>query len=814
MPKPNENKPFVESTAESNIYDKYIKGKEFYYLLGILLVACYFVFGDYISLKKVFLFKDIGSDTINSYYPILVDNSNYAKTQSEIGWSFTQGMGQNIFPGFYGDVFFYFLSTWDKANIPYGLAFMEIIKIILIGLVFYNYLKELKLSGFSSLLFSVLISFSGFVIVGGCWTYFSTEALYVSIILYGFERWLSHQKVFFLVLGIALLALMQPFLLYVYTLVISVYAIVRYYDVKEKDNKQLLIFIIKTIALASLAVCISSYQLFANLLQMSESPRASGDAGFFSKLSQKPMFGFADDVLRFTTTFRSFGSDMIGTGNNFKGWQNYFEAPDFYCGILCLVAFPQFFGFLTKRQKYFYGAITILACLPILFPFFRYAFWGFLGDYFRTFSFVITFFMIMFSARAVSFIDQKNKINKVVLGCTVLFLLFLLYTPAAQFKPAVNTGLRSVVTLLLFVYAALLLGLSQKSNLKSISKIILVALCIIEVASFSSISVNKRDVITKAELNSKVGYNDYTVEAVDYLKQTDKTFFRINKDYSSGPAIHSSLNDSKIQGYYGTQSYYSFNQKNYIKFLSDLNVIDPKDENSTRWAKGLVDRPVLFSLASGKYWLSKRTDNAVAGMGYDSIAAFGDVKVYKNRYALPFGFTYQQTISEDAFKKLSPSQKDFCILRACVIDEKDKSFATQLSKFNLADTLAPLDFVNYEKYTTELKKGTLAISKFSENNIVGSVTTPEPVILFLSIPFDKGWKATVNGKEVELTMLNCGLTGLITEKGLNTVELKFVPRYKKEGGYVTIIALLVFAGLGAFLYFRNKSKNKGIPEQV
>ena len=122
----------------------------------------------------------------------------------------------------------------------------------------------------------------------------------------------------------------------------------------------------------------------------------------------------------------------------------------------------------------------------------------------------------------------------------------------------------------------------------------------IELTSFSNITVNKRDVITKYVLKDKVGYNDYTVEAVNYIKQNDKEFYRLNKDYSSGLAIHSSINDAKVQGFYGTPSYFSFNQKNYIKFLGDLNVIDVKDENSTRWAKGLADRPILFSIASGK----------------------------------------------------------------------------------------------------------------------------------------------------------------------------------------------------------------------
>ena len=807
MSKQVNTKKETPSTSDSNFYDSYIKGKELYYLLGLILISCYLIFSDFISFKKIYLFRDIGSDSINIYFPWL---TNYSDINGVPGWSFSQGMGQNVFPIWLGDFFSDFLTLFDKSKIPYGLAFMEILKIFLSGLVFYKFLKEVKLSNFSALIFSILFSFSGFIILGGCWAIFSTEALYIAIILYGFERWLNHQKFFWFVFGIMCLAFLQPFLLLPYTIVLSTYICARYFDIHEVTSKTFFIFIIKTIGLASIGVAISCYQLLPDALQYLESPRVGGESSFFAKLQQQSMFGLADDALRFTTTFRAFGSDMIGTGSNFRGWQNYLEAPLFYCGIFCLVAFPQFFSSLTNRQKWFYGSITALFCTPILFPYFRYAFWAFSGDYFRAFSLVIVIFMVMFSARAISYIEKNNKINKVVLGVTVLVLLVLLYTPANQFKPAVNTSLRSIVTLLILIYAGLLYGLSTTTSFKSISKTVLIVLCFFEVAYFSSITVNKRDVVTGSMLKDKVGYNDYSVESIAYLKNIDKGFFRINKDYSSGLAIHSSINDAKVQNFYGTSSYYSFNQKNYIKFLGDLNVIDVKDENSTRWAKGLGDRPILFSLASGKYWLSKRTDRAVVNMGFDSIAKFGDVTVYKNKFALPFGFTYDKAIGEDEFKKLSPTQKDFCLLRACIIGNEDKSTFTFLKPFNVADTVAPITFDNYMAYVNELKKDNFVISKFTDNNIIGSVNVNEAKTLFFSIPFDEGWHVKVNGADAKLYRINAGLTGLPITKGNNKVELTFEPRLKAKGAAISIAALIVFFALLGFTFIYERKKIKGL----
>ena len=194
-------------------------------------------------------------------------------------------------------------------------------------------------------------------------------------------------------------------------------------------------------------------------------------------------------------------------------------------------------------------------------------------------------------------------------------------------------------------------------------------------------------------------------------------------------------------------------------------------------------------------------------MGFDSINTFGDVKVYKNKFSLPLGFTYNKTISENDFKKLSSSQKDFCLLKACVIANEDKNIFNKILSVNNADTTAPFTFETYLSYIKDLKKDNFVISKFTENNIIGDVATTDSKILFFSIPFDEGWKVKINGKDANLYRLNCGLTGLLTEKGNNKIELIFTPRYKNIGTVVSILSLFIFLGLLGISYFKNKSKN-------
>lgn len=802
--KPTAVSPVSPQAAPATPLLDMLKGKEIYLLFLAMIICCGIVFQDFISGEKVYLYKDIGSDSVNIYFPWLVHIGDYFRNNGVPTWSFAQGLGQNVFPLWLGDFFSDAISImFSKEKLPYTLAIVEIIKIMLSGLVAFRYFTELKVSRFAAYIGGFLFAFCGYIILGGCWTIFSVEALYAMLILYGFERWLNHDRILWFVIGICFMAFLQPFFLFPYTLFLAVYIPVRYNDVAGAQWSRFPLFLAKTIGLSIIAVAISAYQLFPDLLQYIESPRVGGDATLITGLKAKPMFGITDPFLRFTTTFRAFGSDMLGTGTDFKGWTNYLEAPLFYCGILSLVTFPQAFIGFTRRQKIAWGIFAAIFVLPVFFPYFRYAFWAFSGDYFRAYSLVVTLLLLMLAIQGLDHVLKTRKVNLILLGGTVAFLLFLLYTPAQEFDTAINTGMRSTSTLLILLYAGMLYGLTTK-NLANISTVLLALFCLFEAIFYSSTTINERDAITGKELSEKVGYNDYTIDAVKYIKEHDKGFYRISKDYQSGPAVHASFNDPKIQGYFGNTSYHSFNQINYVRFLGGMGLINTKDELQTRWLRGLWERPLLLSLTGNKYILAKNPAPHLKTFGYDSIAMFGNVSLFRNNYAEPLAVTYGVGIDEQTFRRFSPGLKDIYLYKGCVIDSGDNEAAAAIPKLNLADTAYPPVMDTYFQGARELSKKNLEITSFKENHITGDITTQSPQILCFTIPYDEGWHATVNGKETRIHRVNLGFSGIILAAGKNTIDIKFTPRYMKQGGMVSLLSIILFIALLAYTARLNK----------
>jgi uncharacterized membrane protein YfhO len=494
----------------------------------------------------------------------------------------------------------------------------------------------------------------------------------------------------------------------------------------------------------------------------------------------------------------------------------------------------------------------------------------FIGDYYKHgLSLFLPLAFIIYAIWALNHIIKERKINWIVLLGTLAFLLTLLYYPYfsggafnSSYRP-LDTDLRTVVVMFLLLYTGGLLAFKFIKQ-KQIALLVLLGLVVVEAGYMSNKTVNSREAITKAEYNSKVGYNDYAKDGAAHIKSIDDGFYRVNKDYRTQLTQHASLNDAKMQKFYGTPSYSSFNQLNYIRFLIEIGEINPENEFESRWANGLQARPLLHPFASIKYGLSKTANPEMVSTGFDPIQTFENVTVYQNKYFLPLGFSYDKYILYDDYTRLTEMQKEMMLYRAVVVDEPIPS----MQAFNLANvpTYTEKSYVgirnsindhakrfqefkskanstsseaqkqqflaeqqkSYDNYvaatnrknrvlskqTTErnalipnLKANSLNITSHSHKKIEGNISLPQPKMLFFSIPFDQGWKVEVDGEEVEPLMANIGFIGVPLEAGEHQIKLKYNVPYFGMGLTVSLLSLLVYLAMLGYGRFYGKRQN-------
>lgn len=777
-------------------------------MLSMLMLSCFMVFHKFILGLAVYLFKDIGSDTLNISYPSYINISEMLREGIIPGWSFEQGLGQNVFPFSLSDPTMYLLYLLGSENLSFGIIWVELFKITGSGLLFFIFLKKLGLGTNTAYIGGLLYAFSGFMIVGGGWYTFSTIGLYTALILLSFEMLYSEKKWWLFPISVSLFAAYNLVSLYICSLFLLLYVLFRVLAEEEMNFKKLPPLLLHMLLLGMLGVLISAVFSFPNLLQMIDSPRVSGNASHTGRLAALPVFELGNSNYLVTLLMRTFSSDLLGNGSAYKGWGNYLESPMGYCGLVSLLLVPQVFGFLKARQKIMYGTFIGIFIFAEIFPWFRRGFWLFQGDYFRDFSLHVAIIFILFSMLALDKIIKGRKVNHSVLGVSFFTLLLLLYFPydlnlpdgsgyTLEWQAAIDHRVQADIALFLALITACLMLFSVEKYRKH-AQLCLLVITFAELTSFAHDTVNKRDVVTTADIHQRIGYNDHSIEAIAFIKQQDKDFFRIEKNYGSSPARHTSLNDSKVQHYFGSSSYHTFNQLNYINFLSACDVLKPQVESETRWASGVKNHPLLQILTGVRYLIFKgdwRTHPILTNT-HTEIGNFDDVTVLKSRHALPMGVAYDTYMLQSEFSRLNTIHKHIALLRAIVIPDSlasDLFTMTEISGSDLPEST--YSFNELATDTDKLKANSFHINSFSNSGIDGEINTRIKQLVFFSIPFDSGWKAKVNGNDAAILMVDGGLSAILVGPGNNAISLRYTPPFVEKGLYLTLLGLLIFGAM-------------------
>lgn len=105
----------------------------------------------------------------------------------------------------------------------------------------------------------------------------------------------------------------------------------------------------------------------------------------------------------------------------------------------------------------------------------------------------------------------------------------------------------------------------------------------------------------------------------------------------------------------------------------------------------------------------------------------------------------------------------------------------------------------------ERKKNSMKQIQYEGNHFRGVYHAKKEQILCVTIPYSKGWKATVNGKRAKIYKANGMFMGIVMKKGTQNVKLDYETPGLKIGA---CISLLAWIGLGIYGLYLEKYRKK------
>ena len=212
--------------------------------------------------------------------------------------------------------------------------------------------------------------------------------------------------------------------------------------------------------------------------------------------------------------------------------------------------------------------------------------------------------------------------------------------------------------------------------------------------------------------------------------------------------------------------------------------------------RGVASRPepehyALRTLTSCKYLFieSNRSDTEVC-YGFEKIDAQNGFDIYQNEYYVPMGWVYEQYCTSDDYESTAEDYRARLMLKAiCLSDEQVEKYGQYMTQYNRPDTF--LSEYDMKEDTDKLRETCADSFVVTQSGFKSEITLASDNLVFYSVPYDDGWKAYVNGKEVEVERVNSGFVAVLAPAGENVIEFKYTTPGLFLGIIISAVSLVI-----------------------
>ena len=795
----------------------------------VFILSAIIVFFDFLFGPRIFVFIDMGLDTCDQYFAYYTYLADALSDGDFSIWNFNFGVGidQYTNQSWVMDPFAWlivlpgFLAGLDA--IRWSVLIVHILKICLLVALFNKYLKYFDVSDFSRVLFSVLYGFNGFMMLWGQHYFFGTAMVYLTALLCVVE-WYLHgrtwKSVAAVTLVVFLLAMFSVYTCYMVIVFGVFYAVIRIAYVLPRFKwsgffKTLYPLVISVV----IGICLAGFAFVPTAIGLlTSSGRFESSAPLLERcINALLSFRMGGDWLvlsRFLSNnllFTQYSDPAVMSSTN------YYEFPQMAVTFVFFMLAPQFYAWLFKEERssrrktlaLIATALIAFYFLSGLFPFVLNAFVA--ASYRSTFVIVPLLFLVCAIAWDKAVVPARANTTALVVG-----LLVNMGVLVASAWYTLNHG----QTLLLCIAIAMAVGtlvvfalfmVAKSARVQKTARACLVAAaCIMLLATAADGYVTNchRDTWTKdLDYLQEGTYGADTMVAIDYIKQSDPAFYRIEKTYTE----MSGTGDSLYQDFSGVTSYNSTLIPGMAKFYSELwpEISTPNGVYQTYWAA--PDNPELATLMGIKYLVSR---DALDFDWLVEVETPSKCHVYRNVLANSIGTKVYKALTGEQYRETAGSG-DHLLDDYVVFDDadmpKDALGSSASSVAGSSDTKLSSDAEPQDSNvlstsdargqgvapTAEEREGIRFANDetfYRENDafVHGQCSMPQDGYLVLAIPAKSGWVVTVDGQQTELLHGDYGLCTVKLDAGEHRVEARYGVVGLREGVIVSLVGVVAF----------------------
>ncbi len=710
-----------------------------------------------------------------------------------IGWSHNTDLGANLIGSysFYliGSPFFWLTMLFPSQAVPYLMGPLLILKTACMSFTAYVYLRRYTYDKNFAVLGGLLYAFSGFTCFNIFFNHFHEAMIIFPLLLAAVDELFENNR-----RGVVALAVFGSCIMNYYFFVGQVVFVIIYWFVKifsgsyELKIKNFLYLIFEAV----LGLVATAVILLPSIFCVTENSRVSDTLGGWDAL----VYNNAQRYINILTAFLfpselpaypTFTPDSNTKWGSLSGWLPLFSIT----GVV---------AFMTRKNKHWLKKLISLLVFIAFIPILNSMFQIFNVQYYARWMYMLVLMLCL--ATIISLEDTTVNWPSAI-GITTALTAFLVMV--IGFMPTkteelngeknctyglmdneiifwVHTGIAILSLVLLAVIVALTL---KKKKLMAIVSIVLV--CVISagytiyiVAVGKSYGYDSKNYMNALVINHKDDIDLPNSENVrtDFYEMMDNSamFWQL----PTIQTFHSVVPGSVME------FYNNIGVSRDVASRPETSEYAVRSLTSTRWLVDYVGDSDDFCTENGV--------TAIPGWKYyDKQSEF---EIWENEYYIPMGFCYDSYISEIDYEVCPTSDRAKLMLKAMVLSEdqiKKYSFTQDKLENSHSFTYTKNE---YFKDCQERKSESCSEFEYTKTGFRASIDRTdkdENTLVFFSVPYENGWSAKVNGKDVDIEKVNVGFMAVeVPANQVSEITFTYKTPGLSTGIVITGVSIVIF----------------------